>query len=423
MSQQDPSSIQPTVRVMRLYKPGLHINHVVPFLTFNQEIDKAKSDFTISPYLILPDSFGDIYIGECFSAYISIVNGVKNVPFGDVTISVRLQTANVAFDLFDIKGNEEITFTKILNPVDTIDMIVRHPLNEIGTHTMRVSIAYTDTRTNEPKTLRKFYRFNVLSALTIETKCFILAKKCMIQCKINNASKNSLFITELKFDSFIENLNATRLSDISNSNKKKVSNKNTNIFDFPDDNLYHFLSPNESIAETFILTHPDNNFEFKSGRSIGKIIANWSSNTGENGFVIGDEIQPFFLNSINNSRINPNDELSLKINIISCPEESYVAKPFTVVIEISNLETFPLSLQMQSKVSLEDPSGLIITDLTSSLLGIVEIGGSITTSFTACSLGAGLNDLKSLVISDLISGKDYFVGSLCKIFIRETSTH
>jgi len=151
-----------------------------------------------SKFLLLPDSFGDIYVGECFSAYIAVVNGVENTTFTNVSISVRLQTSEVAFDLYDNLPSADPQNTKTLNPAESMDMIVKHPLDELGTHTMRVSIAYTDIRTNEPKTLRKFYRFNVLSALNIETKCMVVDGVWMIQCRVTNATKNSLYITEVR---------------------------------------------------------------------------------------------------------------------------------------------------------------------------------------------------------------------------------
>ncbi len=34
----------------------------------------AQSDFLLSPALVLPEEFGKIYLGETFSAYVSIVN-------------------------------------------------------------------------------------------------------------------------------------------------------------------------------------------------------------------------------------------------------------------------------------------------------------------------------------------------------------
>jgi len=55
---QPNAEVQPTVRVMRLYKPSLHVNHIMPFLP--QESSNPnfgdKSDFAISQVLLLIDA-------------------------------------------------------------------------------------------------------------------------------------------------------------------------------------------------------------------------------------------------------------------------------------------------------------------------------------------------------------------------------
>jgi hypothetical protein len=127
------------------------------------------------------------------------VNGVEEASFTNLTISVKLQTANTAYDLFDMRpGLEDVSSQlRTLNPADAADIIVAHELIEVGTHTMRVSISYTDARTNEPKTLRKFYRFNVASALNVDTRCKLLGNNLFVQCCIKNATKTALYITDV----------------------------------------------------------------------------------------------------------------------------------------------------------------------------------------------------------------------------------
>eukprot|EP01032_Pedospumella_encystans_P023813 gene23813-26950_t len=164
-------SFQPTVRVMRLYKPGFHLVQSFPHMPqslADNAVDFKKAggpDFTLSPYLLLPDSFGDIYAGEKFSAYIAVVNGFTQVPFYQVTLAVRLQTSTTVIDLADTRIQADASSSKTLSCNETFDMIVAQTLNELGIHTLRVSVQYLLTPTSEVKTLRKFYRFNVLQPL------------------------------------------------------------------------------------------------------------------------------------------------------------------------------------------------------------------------------------------------------------------
>jgi trafficking protein particle complex subunit 13 len=201
-----PEGPSPTVRVMRLYKPPLN---TIPCLqqmssdeltAGNRRKPTRSADFTISPFLMLPDSFGDIYLGEFFSAYISVINGVPDLPYQNVTLSARLQTVNATHDLFDSRAVQGIDSSRadVLNTSECLDMVVQHTLSELGTHTLRVTVYYTDSRTREPKTLRKFYRFNVLNPLTILVASYDLTDRFMIQCQVTNVTKVLIHIQDVR---------------------------------------------------------------------------------------------------------------------------------------------------------------------------------------------------------------------------------
>ena len=163
----------------------------------------SGADFALSSFLLLPDSFGDIYAGEKFSAYIAVVNGFTQVPFYQVNLAVRLQTATTVIDLADTRLHAEIADSnqynsKTLNCNETFDMIVSQILNELGIHTLRVSVQYMLTPTSEVKTLRKFYRFNVLQPLVIQSSYIEVNGKPMVQCEVTNATKSPIYIDEVR---------------------------------------------------------------------------------------------------------------------------------------------------------------------------------------------------------------------------------
>jgi trafficking protein particle complex subunit 13 len=200
-----PEGPSPTVRVMRLYKPPLNTIPCLQqmssdeFIAENRRKPTHSADFAISPFLMLPDSFGDIYLGEFFSAYISVINGVPELPYQNVTLSARLQTLNATHDLFDSRAiqGKDSSRADILNTSESLDMVVQHTLSELGTHTLRVTVYYTDSKTNEPKTLRKFYRFNVLNPLTILVASYDLNDRFMIQCQVTNITKVLIHIQDV----------------------------------------------------------------------------------------------------------------------------------------------------------------------------------------------------------------------------------
>lgn len=116
---------QPTVRVMRLYKPEMPLLKSMPPI---YDVNEGLM-FSINPALTLPDSFGDIFVGEGFSAYISIVG--CDIPFYDVSISIKLQTAvSEAVDLVDTNTSGSVA--GILNVNQYLDLVVKHKLTESG---------------------------------------------------------------------------------------------------------------------------------------------------------------------------------------------------------------------------------------------------------------------------------------------------
>lgn len=76
-------------------------------------------------------------------------------------------------------------------------MIVQHNLTELGIHTLRVSVQYMLSPTSETKTLRKFYRFNVLQALTLTSYFVEVDSKPLVQCQVSNATKTPIYIEEV----------------------------------------------------------------------------------------------------------------------------------------------------------------------------------------------------------------------------------
>ena len=353
---------------------------------------------------------------------------------------MKLQTSNTAYDLFDVRpGTDEASAqTRILNPADTSDIIVMHDLSEIGTHTMRVSISYTDARTNEPKTLRKFYRFNVLSALSIDARCKLVGASLMVQCTIKNVTKTALYITEVSYPASKSTFNnifcslckfvslKLRFDSVSEKVKsvKKLSelclNESLSSADDPLSVLLKcpqnpYLLPDEVYADTFVISVATTS-EAQLSKSFGTIVAAWSSSMGENGFVRSDEVHAAAF------RIErQTSKLSVKVECVYCPREAQVAVPFSVKLRVWNLETLPISAQLHSKASLEDPSGLVLTGLSCNNLGIIEPDSSVDSELKICSLGSGMHDMKSLVIVDSISGKEYNEESCFKVFVHESS--
>jgi hypothetical protein len=176
-----------------------------------------------------------------------------------------------------------------------------------------------------------------------------------------------------------------------------------------------YLLPDDMYADTFIISLSDVS-ESQRSKSLGTVVASWSSSMGENGFVRSEEVHAA---SFCTERLQ--NKLAVKLECISCPVKVNVASPFAVKFRVWNQETFPISAQLQSRASLEDPSGLVLTGLSCMNLGIVEPECFVELVLHVCSLGSGMHDMKSLVILDSISGKEYNEESSFRVFVHEAT--
>lgn len=440
---------QPTVRVMRLYKPCMHIVPTVPQLRPHADADRSKTgpDFAISQFLLLPDSFGDIYLGEVFSAYISVVNGLQEFNFYQIALAVRLQTANATHDLYDsraMKGEKAVGQARTLLPNESVDMVVQHTLSELGTHTLRVTVNYLDNKTNELKPLRKFYRFNVLNPLEIRTVCTDIGHAYVIQCQVTNITKSILYIDEIKIVPSLKDMEFVQVQSPRPSSSSPTSVDAA--LELLDPEFMPMLMTEESYAYSFIVTKPAPG-HLTPGASIGTPEVKWCSCMGEHSYIRGDEILASAA-SISASGTTPRppassttslpqgqapDTRGVRVQCVKSPSEAIVGELFEVVIRVINDTGRQVSVQLQSRdggvgnekgvqtPALSSPNdlGLCVSGLSTQNLGLLEVAEYKDVTLTVFPLQSGLQALRSIVAIDASNNKEYAAGTLFKVMVYE----
>lgn len=437
--------LQPTVRVMRLYKPALHCTPCLPQLSLDElfnaesavEMKSNDTEFTVSPFLLLPDSFGDIYMGELFSAYISVVNGVE-VPFHQVTLSVRLQTMNATHDLYDARTSPEHSsgFAKVLSPHQSTDMVVQHALSELGTHTLKVSVVYTDTLTSESKSLRKFYRFNVLSPVNILTSCYEMDSKYCIQSQIINTTKSVIHIEDVK----LIGLGGASELDIT-AVPKSLPNDETSLgktsFDLCNMLSMPLLNPDESFAYSFIVHKATLScLVDRPLKGIGFVEVHWSSSMGENGRSRSSEISTdqrasFLMPFQSSSSQIKRGSFSLRSvegskggQLVGCltyiPSDANVGVPLEVKLIVRNCAQHSVKVQLQCrKKSSLSHTGLAIMGKSHINLGSLSSGQETPVSLSLLPLSHGLFSLPDIFLVNLSTKAEYSVGTNFQILVRD----
>ncbi|WVZ59498.1 hypothetical protein U9M48_009625 [Paspalum notatum var. saurae] len=127
--------------------------------------------------LVLPQSFGAIYLGETFCSYISI-NNSSSFEARDVAIKAEIQTERQRILLLDTSKS----------PVESIrsggryDFIVEHDVKELGAHTLVCTALYNDGD-GERKYLPQFFKFSVSNPLSVRTKVRTIKVGYLLFCK------------------------------------------------------------------------------------------------------------------------------------------------------------------------------------------------------------------------------------------------
>lgn len=124
---------------MRLTKPTLSSPIIItneikdlPEDILNNELRKditsvhESETLAVGQFLLTPQSFGNIYLGESFLGYIFVHNDSSHVA-KNVQVKADLQTSARRISLSEHNMTE-------LSPQSAIDQVINHEVKEIGTH-------------------------------------------------------------------------------------------------------------------------------------------------------------------------------------------------------------------------------------------------------------------------------------------------
>ena len=181
---------------MRLCKPALHFALPVPFPPCDDSA-VPQPGVALSGMLTLPQSFGDIYLGETFSCYISLCN-IAPVDLAHVGLKIEVQTQLQRETLAD-SSIAERAITRFA-PQQTLDEVIEYNLKDVGIHILICSALYTDT-SGERKYFRKFFKFAVNNPLSMKSKTHALPghNEVLVETQLQNAMPRQIFLSSVDF--------------------------------------------------------------------------------------------------------------------------------------------------------------------------------------------------------------------------------
>lgn len=149
-------------------------------------------DYSDSEILKLPPNFGMIYLGETFTTYICL-NNETNQVVNAVSMKIELQTSSQKLLLVESKPTP-------LNVRKNIEYISQYEIKELGVHILICTVLYM-TPTNEQRTIKRFYKFQVHNPIAVKTKVNSLSDgRIFFEAQIQNTSQEKMFLEKVEFD-------------------------------------------------------------------------------------------------------------------------------------------------------------------------------------------------------------------------------
>jgi hypothetical protein len=149
--------------------------------------------FALSGVLSLPQTFGNIFLGETFTCYVCVHNDSDEMTTG-VQVQADLQTSAQRLPL----GGS--TVVNKLEPNESVDQVLHHEVKELGTHILICGVHYTTVQ-GEKLYFRKFFKFQVLKPLDVKTKFHdVKHGETLLEAQVQNITTTPMFIEAVMLD-------------------------------------------------------------------------------------------------------------------------------------------------------------------------------------------------------------------------------
>lgn len=398
----EPAEHLLALKVMRLTRPTLISPNIVT--SENKDIpqnllnDALKIDPTAvadaetlaaGQFMLLPQSFGNIYLGETFSSYVCVYNCTKH-PIDTVSVKADLQSNSTRITL-PMHVNRPPVVT--LNPNDTLDDVIHHEVKEIGTHILVCEVNYV-TPAGLKKNFRKFFKFQVVKPLDVKTKFYNAeTDEVFLEALIQNITAGPICLEKVELESS-DNYTATSLNTLPNG--ESVFNSRNMLQPQNSCQFLYCVKPVASIA-----SDPK---ALKLANSIGKLDIVWRSNLGERGRLQTSQLQ--------RGSIEYGD---LRLSVIEASSTVRLGDPFQFTCRITNTSerSMELMLILKTKTSLKST----YTGNTEFVMGTIESGKCRDIQLTVCPVKLGLVTVTDLQITDLFVKRTYEFHDFVHVFV------
>lgn len=391
------------LKVMRLTRPTLASPIVVtcdstdlPGNTLNNELKndctalQGMETLAIGQFMVLPQSFGNIYLGEIFSSYLCVHNGstqlVKNV-----TVKADLQTSTQIISLSGKTGE-----IKDLAPDCTVDEVIHHEVKETGTHILVCEVTYTPASSeSSPQSFRKYFKFQVVKPLDVKTKFYNAeSDEVYLEAQIQNLTAGPICLEKVGLESS-HLFSVTTLN--TNENGESIYGP-VNFLDTGCSRQYLYcLKPQLTLLKDPKMMH--------NATNIGKLDIVWRSNLGERGRLQTSQLQ----------RVAP-EYGDLRVTIQDIPVNVHLEQPVNLNCHIINTSERNMDLML----SLESSDTIAWCGISDTTIGSLKPSVSIDIPLCLIALRSGIITISGLKLVDTFLKRIYDYDDLAQMFVTQT---
>lgn len=354
------------LRVMRLTKPSILGSAFGMFGVGDEKTCSKQCPSVMDQLLVLPQSFGNIFLGETFVSYVTVHND-SNENATEVVVKADLQTGSQRINLIQIPAREN------MEPGASIDDVMRHEVKELGTHILVCSVNYRSTEGRQ-KFFRKFFKFQVLKPLDVKTKFYnINPAELYLEAQIQNMTDTTMCIEKVSLDPSVS-YNCVPVNEVDG------------ISTFVN---HGYLKPKDTRQYLYQLstkTANPKNWGQNISPAIGKLDIVWKTGLGERGRLQTSQLQK---PSVYDSDIH--------VGVVKIPGEVIAMQSFEMVCRITNCSERSKNL----KVSFENHNNLLWEGLSGYQLDKLSAKSSTDVTFNLLPISTGLLGVVGLRITDV----------------------
>lgn len=396
-----------SLKVMRLTRPSLFMglsigcdardlpgDHLNAEIRNDMAIPAGLPNTGVGQMLLLPQSFGNIYLGETFSCCLCVHNDTNELV-REVSIKAVLQMSNQRLSLL---GEDENDPLQNLEGNETINEVIQHEVKDIGTHILVCTVNYLST-SGEKQSFRKFFKFQVMKPLDVKTKFYnaedYVSDEVYLEAGVQNITSGPLCLEKVDLEPS-PYFNVTPMNHLPQNSKSLVFGQ-MNVVNPHDTRQYLYCLKPKPEAK-------NNPSALRQATAIGKLDIVWRTNMGDRGRLQTSQLQ----------RMAPQYG-DVRVTVEKIPSMVRLEEQFDVGLSITNICERVLELNLDF---LNGGGGSEWSGVSSRSLPPLQPGENTQLTLHIVPLQTGLQTIAGVRLTDTFLKRTYKYENLAQVFVN-----